>query len=197
MMSSGKSSGPRMGTPRRTTKKSGVFQYVMFFVVVVLVIIIIAVVAFGGNKKSATKSERTNKSRSTAVARGDGDNAPVTGRKVGKDVRTKRLRGSRQRVSKPERVARRQERSRLRERETGRVTVRSSRGGYTSRKSGVPVLKAIISDPAGGRVAVVGDRRVKPGDQIEGRRITEVGPDRVKVEYFTKTYEVKINQPIY
>jgi hypothetical protein len=46
-------------------------------------------------------------------------------------------------------------------------------------------------------VAVVGNRQVKKGDQVEGRRITEVGPDRVKVEYFTKTYEVKLNQPLY
>jgi hypothetical protein len=59
------------------------------------------------------------------------------------------------------------------------------------------VLKAIISQPTGERVAVVGDRQVKAGDQVEGRRIVEIGSDRVKVEYFTKSYEVKLNQPLY
>lgn len=165
----------------------------LFLVVAVLVVVIIAVVAFGGKKGGTTKTAREKRSRTTTVAKTDAGSA--TQPRV-RSSGERREREGRRRLTKEERAALRRER-RKRERETGRVTVRSSRGGYSTRRSTTPVLRAIIAEPSGGRVAVIGERKVKAGDQIEGRRITEVGPDKVKVEYFTKTYEVKLNQPLY
>ncbi len=192
MMSSSRSGAPRMG-PRRGGKKSGSFQMILFLVVAILVVVLIAVVAFGGKKGGTTRARREKKSRATTVAQ-TGERATRPTRV--KSTRVRSEREVRRRLTREERTTLRKERAR-KERETGRVTVRSSRGGYTAKRSTKPVLKAIIAEPSGGRVAVIGERRVKAGDQIEGRRITEVGPDKVKVEYFTKTYEVKINQPLY
>lgn len=190
MMSSNRSSPPKIRSPRRSVPKSGSFQMVLFLVVAVLVVVIIAIVAFGGKKGGTAKASQEKKSRIRAVAQTS--EGSVTKPKI-KSSRGKREQRLRRRLTAEEREMRRKRR----ERATGRVTVRSSRGGYISRRTGKPVLRAIITEPSGNRVAVIGERRVKAGDQIEGRRIIEVGPDRVKVEYFTKAYDVKLNQPLY
>jgi hypothetical protein len=165
----------------------------MFAVVAVLVIIIVLVVAFGGRKNPPTKTARQSQSQQTGLAEG-GQGTPRIARERGR-TRTARREQKKQETARELRERRRRERSE--HKTTTRLSTRSSRGGYTVKRSGSPVLQAIISRPDGERVAVIGNRQVKKGDQIEGRRITEVGPDRVKVEYFTKAYEVKLNQPLY
>lgn len=193
-MSSGKTGSSGVRVPRRSPPKQEKAQYIMFAVVAVLVITVVLVVAFGGRKGTSAKVPQRTKSVATRLTE--------TGSAASRRSREQfASRASRRERSKKEstgdfRARRRRERA---ERRTvaSRTSIRSSRGGYTARRSGTPVLQAIISQPDGERVAVVGSRQVKKGDLIEGRRITEVGPDRVKIEYFTKTYEVRLNQPIY
>ncbi|MBN2465870.1 hypothetical protein JXD38_09660, partial [candidate division WOR-3 bacterium] len=102
-----------------------------------------------------------------------------------------------------ERAKRRAEKQQRREetRASGGRTTRSSRGGYTSggaRSTGSPTeLRAIIDDGTGSRTALVGERRLRAGDDIEGRRIVEVSGDGVKVEYRQNTYSVKVGQKVY
>lgn len=194
-MSSGKTGSSGMRVPRRSPPKQEKVQYIMFVIVAILVITIVLVVAFGGRKRTSAQAPQRTRGVSTRLTETGG---AVSGRSREQRV----SRGSRRDRDKKEsaRDLRRERRRRERaERRTvaSRTSTRSSRGGYTVRRSGMPVLQAIISQPNGERVAVVGNRQVKKGDLIEGRRITEIGPDRVKVEYFTKTYEVRLNQPIY
>ncbi len=195
-MSSDRSGSPRLRSPRRGTQKTGAFQYVILAVVAILVIIIVVVVASGG-KKDKGATART-KSKQTKVVRTESEATEARGSRV--KVSGRKERKSRRQLAREERLARRRERM-TRSRKEGRsgrvVTSRSGRGGYSSKRSSVPVLKAILPEPSGERVALIGERRVKKGDQIEGRRIIDVEQDRVKVEYFTKTYEVKLNQPLY
>jgi len=84
---------------------------------------------------------------------------------------------------------------------SGGRTSRSSSGGYSSggsRAASSPnQLRAILTDNAGSRTALVGERRLKAGDDVEGRRIVEVTTEGVKVEYRQNTYTVKVGQKIY
>ncbi len=191
---------PRMATSKKAGKKGGIAQFAIPVLVLVVVVVIIVIMASGGKKKP--RSVRREGGTLTQLAQG---RERVTRERTGsarvraresREERKSERREERRRL-REERKAKRRERSR-RKGETGeRTTIRSSRGGYTTKQSGVPVLKAIISEPTGERMAIVGERRVKKGDQIEGRRIIDVEQDRVKVEYLTKSYEVKINQPLY
>ncbi len=194
MMSAGRSGSsgmrPRSGTKKR--QESG--PYIMLAVVAILVIVIVLVVALSGRKSGAQRVARQERTRSTEVA--TSERVSSTGRKTERKSPRVPKRERKKLETETQRRERRQ-RERLERRSPGRSTRRSSRGGYAVRKSGTPVLRAIISQPTGERVAVVGERQVKNGDQIDGRRIIEVGADRVKVEYFTKSYEVKLNQPLY
>uniref|UniRef100_A0A7V3PSQ2 Uncharacterized protein n=1 Tax=candidate division WOR-3 bacterium TaxID=2052148 RepID=A0A7V3PSQ2_UNCW3 len=193
MMSSGRSGQSGMRVPRRPTKNKGTGQYVMLAVVAVLVIIIVLVVAFGGKKSTTAKTSRQLRGQQTELAKSARGVSPGERKKEG--VRSTRREKKKRELASVRREQRRRERSERTK--TTRVSARSSRGGYTVKRGGSPVLQAIISRPDGERIAVVGNRQIKKGDQFEGRRITEIGPDRIKVEYFTKTYEVRLNQPIY
>lgn len=77
------------------------------------------------------------------------------------------------------------------------MSTRSSSSGYSTKRSGPPVVKAIGTDPSGTHYALVGERYVRNGDEVEGRRIVEVSGNGVKVQYATKTYTVGVNQPLY
>jgi hypothetical protein len=46
-------------------------------------------------------------------------------------------------------------------------------------------------------MALVGERRLKAGDDVEGRRIVEVTGEGVKVEYRQNTYTVRVGEKIY
>lgn len=193
MMSSGKTGSSGMRVPRRSPPKQGKAQYIMFAVVAILVITIVLVVAFGGRRGTSAKAPQRTKSVATRLT----ETGSAASRGSREQLASRASRRDRSKKESTRDFRERRRRERAERRTVTRTSTRSSRGGYTARRSGTPVLQAIISQPDGERVAVVGNRQVKKGDLIEGRRITEVGPDRVKVEYFTKTYEVRLNQPIY
>jgi len=194
MMSSGRAGPPGMRAPRKTVKTGGFAQYLRFLLVALVIIIIIVVVVASTRKTGRRRPVSRAKAGQTGLAERK-TAARATSRAKGEEVRASR----RERTKRETREERRKRREERRKERAGRrrVTTRTSRGGYTVKRSSTPVLKAIISQPTGERVAVVGDRQVKAGDQVEGRRIVEIGSDRVKVEYFTKSYEVKLNQPLY
>jgi hypothetical protein len=87
-------------------------------------------------------------------------------------------------------------------RSAGGRTKRSSSGGFASggstRATGSPnQLTAIVTGNDGSRTALVGERRLKAGDDVEGRRIVDVSGDGVKVEYRQSTYTVRVGEKIY
>lgn len=193
MMTSGKSSPPGVHVARKALSRVGFAQYLKFIIVAVVVVLIVVIVLASTGKKAPRSVKRQAAGRRVGV----GLVEPRT-------ARTSRSRDDEVRAAEREkaRIARREERRRRREErrrlrlERRRSTRRASRGSYAV-KTGTPTLNAIVPQPGGEWVAVVGERQVKPGDQIEGRKIVEVGSDRVKVEYFTKSYEVKLGQPLY
>jgi Ni/Co efflux regulator RcnB len=186
MSSSPKQDTAGLKVPRRG-KKGGGMQYAMFMAVAAFLVLIILVVAVAFKKPAASgKAPKAASSSSSSGSRSrrDGD-APRTTRRD-------------------------RDRDRGRSRDRDRGGDRSSgssygSGAYSGRRSGrsssqrlgVPVLTTIISSPQGSRVAVFGSRSVRIGDQIEGRQVLEVGPDKVKVQFRTETYEVRVGEPLY
>jgi len=94
-----------------------------------------------------------------------------------------------------ERERKRRERRARRSDRTGR-----SRKGRTSKRSAVIAhrVEAILQDGTSGeRVALVDNRRLKAGDEVDGRRIVSVGPSSVTVEYKGNTSSVRVGQQLY
>lgn len=192
MMSSGRTGPPGARVARKSVRRSGVAQYLRFILVALVVVIIVVIVVLSSRKSGGKRVTRTVKQTRLAERR---TTAAETRRAEGGEVRSSRRERTRRETAEERRKRREARRNGRTERR--RVSTRSSRTGYAVKRSSTPVLKAIVSQPNGERVAVIGERQVKTGDQVEGRRIIEVGSDRVKVEYFTKSYEVKLNQPLY
>lgn len=190
-MTSGKSSPPGVHVARKALTRVGFAQYLKFIIVAVVVVVVVVIVLLATGKKSPRRVARTSRTRETRLAE---PRTARTSRSKDDEVRTA-MREKARMERREERRRRREERRRLRL-ERRRGSRRASRGSYAV-KTSTPTLNAIVPQPGGEWVAVVGERQVKPGDQIEGRRIVEVGSDRVKVEYFTKSYEVKLGQPLY
>lgn len=123
--------------------------------------------------------------------------------------RTKREPRVKKKTSDAERLAaraqKRLERERKREeRKKGEAITSSgervSRQTRISAKSSTEagyILKGIFVDERGERYALFGDHRTRNGDVVAGRKIQQVEPDRVSVEYGGSTYEVKIGNSLY
>jgi len=96
----------------------------------------------------------------------------------------KRLRAEIRRKRREERLAMRAGRA-LRGRNTGRKSAK--RGAYDPY-----TLKGTIA----GTYALVGSRRLQVGDVIAGKRLVEVGSDRIVVEQFGSRMSVRIGEPV-
>ncbi|HTW90216.1 MAG TPA: hypothetical protein VMH22_00710 [bacterium] len=84
----------------------------------------------------------------------------------------------------------------------GARTTRTATGGYvhttdTHVASSTNQLTAILTDATGSRVALIGDQRLKAGDDVAGHRILDVEGDAVKVQFRDNTYTVKIGEKVY
>jgi len=186
MLSSAKPDAGKPKLPRRAKKSSDTLQYAMFFVVAIVVVIVIAVVVTGTRKRPETKRLESAQRLRASTARIEGG---TTAGRTHKSAGTKRLRSRERDRERPERTKER--------RSSPRTTVSSqSGGGYSRRKTTGKVLVAIIEE-SGVRYALIGDRRAKSGDEIDGRRIVDVGKDQVQVQFSTNTYTVKLGQPLY
>jgi hypothetical protein len=83
-------------------------------------------------------------------------------------------------------------------RTTGGRTARRDGGSVARSRNNNPYqLKAILVDEGGARYALVGDRRLKAGDDVGGRKLVEVGVDAVKVNNGVSVYTVKVGEAIY
>lgn len=196
MISADKAPPPKMHVARRAPGTGGFAQYVKFIVVGVIILLLVVIVIASATRRTPKRVARQARARvGRQVSLGEPTTTIAERRAMTKSARAE-MREKARRERLEERRRRREERRRLRL-ERRRGTRRASRGSYTARRSTTPILSAIVPQPTGELVAVVGERQVKPGDQIEGRKIVEVSSDRVKVEYFTKSYEVKLGQPLY
>ena len=175
--------------PKQTSPKKGGMAQLALIGVGVVVLIILALLVFGGGGKKPAAAK-------TKVASFD----------EGMPRKARRASASSMRSSRSEDKAKRRE-ERLQRRQEARAgvegrTSRVSSGGYSrggsSRVSADPTqLRAILTDETGSRFALVGERRFKSGDDVEGHRIVEVTGDAVKMEYRQNTYTVRVGEKIY
>ena len=178
--------------PKKAPSKSGGMTQLVFIGVGVVVVIVVALLLFGGGgKKAAAPRPRT------AVA--DSGSTYGSARKPTARVTQRAKRNEERAKLREERLQRKQ--GQEVKASSGRTT-RSSSGGYTSRGStrasaSTNQLRAILTDNAGSRMALVGERRLKAGDDVEGHRIIDVSGDVVKVEYRQNTYTVRVGEKIY
>ncbi len=189
MMSSmrGAPSGGR--APRRGKGKSKSTQYIMIGVAGLAVVVVIILLLGGSSRKPARSpaAKKTSTASTTSKKSSSRERAPASAR-----------------VTLSSRDSRREERARQREEARSERKARGSKrtrsGGYSpgSRSTYASnTLRAVITDGSGTRMALVGERRLKVGDELEGRKVTEVGPDAVKVEYRQSQYTVRVGGSLY
>jgi len=182
---------PDAGMPKskkKSSKQFGMTQFIIAGVVIVAVIVALFVIVATTGKKPAAPRTKAVSSEAPSVA-----SKPKT-----TSTRETSARAKREEERARLREERRQQRQEARQTETR--TSRTSSGGYTSGRvatSSASELRAILTDNTGARTALVGERRLKAGDDVEGRRIVEVTGDGVKVEYRENTYTVRIGQKVY
>jgi len=190
-MASRKSEAGVSRPKQKPPKKGGMMQLVLVAAGIV-VVIVIALLLFGssGKKPAAPRSR---------VASGEEAGAKKARKSSAKPARTARSSRDDERARRREEKLQRRQESRT---STGSRTSRSPTGGYSrggaSRSSTDPTqLRAILTDGTGSRFALVGERRFKAGDDVEGRRIVEVTGEAVKVEYRQNTYTVRVGEKLY
>ncbi len=155
MISSGKSTPTGVHVARKIAGKGGLAQYVKFIVVAVVVVVIVVIVLASTGKKSSKRVARQRKL----------SGATLNDLRAATRTRTQRSRDDKVRTATRERIRRekREERRRLREErrkarlERRRSRRRTSLGSSTVKSSGTPILSAVVSQPNGEWVAVVGN----------------------------------------
>jgi len=184
---------PDAGAPRsrqKSSKQIGMKQVVLAGVGIVAVIVI-AVLLFGGGGKQPAKPR-------SQVASAEEDVTSRPRKSAARSARTARSARDDEREKRREEKQQRRQEARASD---GRTT-RSATGGYSrsgpDRIASAPTqLRAILTDATGSRLALVGERRFKAGDDLDGHRIVEVTSDAVKVEYRQNTYTVRVGEKIY
>ena len=190
MMAPKKSEAATQRPKQKSGKQFGMMQFVLIGAGVIVLIVVALLLSGGGGKKAAAPRAKTAAADTgSTYGRAGKPVAHVTSQRAKREEERAKLR--------EERLKRRQE-----ARAAGGRTKRASTGGYASggstRASSAPnQLRAILTDNAGSRTALVGERRLKAGDDVEGRRIVEVSGDGVKVEYRQNTYTVRVGEKIY
>jgi hypothetical protein len=161
----------------------------------VLFVFVVVLLAVGKPKSSQSKSTATTKKTKTTETE-----------RIAKEPRAKK-KDSAERLAaraqkKLERERKREERREAKT--TGGTTAGSGERASRQTRSGTRtstetsyILKGIFVDENGQRYALIGDRRTRNGDVVAGRKIEQVEPDRVSVEYGGSTYEVKIGNSLY
>lgn len=183
---------------------------------IVLVLVLVAVFVVAGymllRPKPKAKSARA---KSSTVAVGDMTDQGVPARPVGKvaksgskSARTGKVAGTLKASTKEQRRAqmkkikdderRRKKELKQQEREKRRMLKgASARGGRrkASKGGGFYVLKAIILLGDHSYVLVDG-RKAQVGDVVMGRRIVEIGQDRIEVEAFGRRSTVRVGESL-
>lgn len=189
MMSSMRGSPATGRAPRRGKSKIPGLQY-LAIAGIGLVVLVAALLLVGGRSKEAPKPKAARAQKSGTSTRAS---------------RRAKASAVSQKSERPSRERRRQERlgraGREREQRAERRPRRSRDGSYRTASRGANyspnTLRAIVTDNAGSRLAIVGERRLRAGDEVEGRKITEVGTDQIKVQFRQSEYTVRVGAPLY
>lgn len=189
-MSSRAPSSGGLKVPRRG-KASATTQYLLLGVVAIIVLLVVLLVVQGMGRKSTAGSTRVSRSR--------GGGATVTEEGVESRSRrpSRRERSAERRAGRPRK--RSSERTSVGRTAAGRTRSSRSATPYgtssrrSNRQSGVPVLNGTD----GTTTAVFSTRVVRKGEEIDGRRVVEVGQSSVIVEYRNERYQVKVGEPLY
>lgn len=195
MMASRKT-GAGVSRPRKMSSKKGAMAQFAFIGAAVVVVVVVLLLVVGGKKPTPTKPRKATAEK--------GVDRKVSRSPAGAAHAAKSGRAEEKLRRREERLKRKLEgrsggSSRTSRSSTGGYSRgSSSRGGSSHGSSADPTqLRAIVTDGTGSRFALVGERRFKTGDDIEGRRILEVTGDGVKMEYRQNTYTVKVGQKVY
>lgn len=171
-------------SPLRRKKKSAVRRYVVLFLVLI-VMVVAAAVAVSSSRKGARSKTKTQ------TAEGVSSRPRRVSRRVSA-VGTKRP------AERTRKDKRRDERSESRRASRQRRSERSQRGVSVRQDySATHRLQMIVVGAQGQCLAVIGSRQYKTGDEIEGRKLSDVRADEVLVEYRGKTYTVRVGQQLY
>ncbi|MEO0082557.1 MAG: hypothetical protein ABIL25_09790 [candidate division WOR-3 bacterium] len=169
-------------TPRRDKRKQpGISRYLVLLLVLVAVVTGVMLVLGSTKKQSAKprlKTETTDEFSTGARRKSKGTSS----------AKTEKL--ARRKREKKEKRQRRERRARRRK---TRGRVGSSRTRYSVPRQ----LQMIVTNARGERVAVIDSRQYRTGDEVEGRKLTQVKTDEVQYEYRGKTYSARIGQQLY
>jgi len=136
-------------------------------------------------------------SRARAV-RPSGSRAARTGRVAGtlKASTVEERRAKAKKIRDAERLRKKELRRQEREKKRMLKRAASRRGRRTTRKTGgYYVLRAVVA--AGNQsYALIDGRKVQAGDIVLGRRIIEIGQDRVEIEAFGKRSTVRVGESL-
>jgi sRNA-binding protein len=169
-------------------------QFILIGAGIIVVIVVALLLSGGGGKKTAAPQAKTAAADTMGMYGGARKPSTVAVHRLN------RARAAHDSLIAKRRAERLQRRHEIKA--SGGRTTRSSKGGYTSRgathiASTPNQLRAILTDNSGARTALVGERRLKAGDDVDGRRIVEVSGDGVKVEYRQNQYTVRVGEKIY
>uniref|UniRef100_A0A7C6EC45 Uncharacterized protein n=1 Tax=candidate division WOR-3 bacterium TaxID=2052148 RepID=A0A7C6EC45_UNCW3 len=175
-------------------KPRGPFEQYKYWIGMGVVILVFVFVLLTVGKPSSPKS-KPNVKKTTF------EKTERAGRTRKRQKRTAAERLAEKAKKRLEREQRREERRALAgkgttTRRTTRQT-RETKGSVRIKTETGYILKGIFVDERGERYALIGDRRARSGDVVAGRKIQEVKPDRVSIEYGGSIYEVKIGSPLF
>jgi len=168
---------------------------------VILIVIVAAVVVVGGvmlfrkPKVSAGSKSWTTQSDSISGGRATVSRGKTAGRLKAK-TKEERI-AEKKRLRDEERKRKRELRRQERERRRMLKYARSRRGTRksASRKGTYYVVKAIVS-LGDDSYALIDNRRVRVGDVVMGRKIVEIGTDRIEVEAFGRRTTVRVGESL-
>lgn len=140
---------------------------------------------YGAAPTSGAKAVRPAGSKSARAGRVAGTLKPTT--KAERRAQLKKIKDDERRRKKALRLQERQKRRMLKS--------ASARGSRRNKGAGLYVLKAIILLGNEGYVLIDG-RKARVGDVVMGRKIIEIGQDRIEIEAFGKRSTVRIGESL-
>ena len=201
MMASRKSEAAAQKPRRASAKNSGMTQFIIVGIGIVIVIFA-ALLLFGGSGKKTAGPQARAAAADTLGGVFGGTRKQVAAKKAAAAAMNK---ANRAKTVHDSLMAKRHD-ERLKQGQAamtaGGRTTRSASGGFTSgtatHVTSIPnELRAILTDNTGARSALVGERRLNVGDDVNGHKIVDVTGDAVKVEFGQNTYTVRVGEKVY
>lgn len=172
---------------REKRKTAGLSRNFLLLVVLVVVVSAAGLIITTSRKPAAAKA----KAGAKRVAREVGEQAAGVKRSGKRSLAARAEKKQRAKPAKEKKKRERKQRVSRRGRRRGSGGI--ARGGYAVPRQ----LQMIVTGTDGERLAVVDNKQYKNGDEVEGRKLTQVGNDQVTVEYKGKTYTVRVGQQLY